>query len=81
MKFWKLYRRLPVHEQQRARRAYQKWKANPFHPSLHFKQVDEEESVYSVRVSDDYRVLGILDGDTIIWYWIGSHDEYSRLLN
>jgi hypothetical protein len=56
------------------------WKENPRYPSLHFKRVDDEEPIYSVRVSDDYRALGILEGDTMVWYWIGSHDEYEHLL-
>ncbi len=79
-KFWKLYARLPRGVQQRARKTYQMWKVNPHHPSLHFKRVDDEEPIYSARVSDDYRVLGFLEGDTVIWYWIGNHDEYERLL-
>jgi len=53
---------------------------NPYHPSLRFKRVDDEELIYSARVTGDYRVLGILEGDTMIWYWIGNHDEYERLL-
>lgn len=80
LKFWKLYARLPRSVQQRARKAYQMWKMNPHHPSLRFKRVDDEEPIYSARVSDDYRVLGLLEGDTVIWYWIGNHDEYERLL-
>lgn len=79
-KFWKLYARLPPDVQRRARKAYQMWKENPRHPSLHFKRVDDEEPIYSARVSDDHRVPGVLEGDTMIWYWIGSHDEYERLL-
>ena len=79
-KFWKLYARLPRGVQQRARKTYQMWKVNPHHPSLHFKRVGDEEPIYSARVSDDYRVLGFLEGDTVIWYWIGNHDEYERLL-
>ena len=43
-------------------------------------RVDDEEPIYSARVSDDYRVLGVLAGDTVIWYWIGNHDEYEHLL-
>ncbi len=78
--FWKCYESLPRRIQQRARRAYQLWEANPNHPSLHFKRVDDEEPVYSARVTEDYRVLGLLEGDMVIWYWIGSHDEYERLL-
>ncbi len=79
-KFWKLYARLPGSVQRRAWKAYQLWKRNPNHPSLHFKRVDDEEPIYSARVSDDYRVLGVLEGDMVIWYWIGNHDEYERLL-
>ncbi len=79
-KFWKLYARLPRRFQQRARKAYQLWKDNPSHPGLHFKRVDNEEPIYSVRVSDNYRVLGLLEGNTMIWFWIGSHDEYESLL-
>lgn len=57
------------------------WKINPNHPSLNFKRVDEEEPIYSVRISENYRAVGIFEGDTIIWYWIGKHDEYLRLLS
>lgn len=79
-KFWKLYAQLPETIQRRARKVYQLWRANPHHPSLHFKRVDNEEPIYSVRVGEDYRVLGYLKGDTVVWFWIGDHDEYDRLL-
>lgn len=79
-KFWKLYARLPQHLQQRARQAYQLWQVNPGHPSLRFKRVDDEEPIYSARIGEDYRVPGLLEGDTVIWFWIGAHDEYERLL-
>lgn len=80
-RFWRLYDRLSRHEQQRVRKAYQIWKTNPNTPGLRFKRVSEEEPIYSARVSDDYRVLGLLEGDTIIWFWVGRHDEYERILN
>ena len=79
-KFWRFYGHLPRGMQQRARKAYRLWQANPSHPSLRFKRVDDQEPIYSVRITEDYRALGILEGDTVIWYWIGSHDEYQRLL-
>ena len=25
--------------------------------------------------------LGILEGDTVTWYWIGKHDTYDRKLD
>ena len=37
--------------------------------------------MYSARVSTDYRALGVRDGDDIVWFWIGPHHEYDRMLN
>jgi hypothetical protein len=74
-RFWKLYFDLPLQIQRRARKAYQTWSNNPNHPSLRFKRVDDEELLYSVRVGHNYRVLGLLEGDTITWFWIGKHEE------
>ncbi len=80
-KFRLLFAELPPEIQLRARRAYLIWRDNPAHPGLNFKQVDPEQRIYSVRVGRDYRVLGILRGNTVIWYWIGKHDEYDRQLS
>jgi len=80
-KFWKFYYRLPLDLQKQARKSYQLWKVNPYHPGLHFKKVSDNEPIYSVRVSDNYRALGYLvEKDTIVWFWIGDHKEYERLL-
>ena len=53
---------------------------NPNHPGLQFKQVHSTRPIYSARISLDYRALGILEGDEMIWFWIGSHADYDRLL-
>ncbi len=79
-RFWKFYNRLPFAIQQHARKAYQLWKTNPSASSLRFKRVSKEEPIYSVRVGEDYRALGVLESDTIVWFWIGRHDEYERIL-
>jgi hypothetical protein len=78
--FWKLYRQLPRQVRQRAVKAYRLWRENPHHPSLRFKRVDPEEPLYSVRISLDYRAVGWLEQDTVVWFWIGDHDDYDRLL-
>ncbi len=78
--FWRQYARLPRNVRRRARKAYQLWQANPQHPSLHFKRVDETEPIYSVRVGGGYRVLGVLEENTMVWFWIGSHADYDRRL-
>jgi hypothetical protein len=78
--FWRLYRLLPVEERERAREAYRLWRANPAHNSLHFKCVNRKHAIYSVRVGLGYRALGMRDGHTVTWYWVGTHGEYDRLL-
>jgi hypothetical protein len=79
-RFWRLYDNLPAEIQQRAGKAYRLWQSDPHHPGLHFKRVDPRDPIYSVRVDKGYRALGWLEGDTVIWFWIGDHDDYTRLL-
>ena len=66
---------------QQARVSYKLFKQNPYHPSLHFKQIHTTKPIYSVRVGRSYRALGIRKGDTITWFWIGSHAEYDKLIS
>ena len=64
-----------------ARESYKRFNADPHHPSLRFKQVHPVDGVYSVRVGLGYRALGVMaDSDTIVWYWIGSHADYDKLI-
>ncbi|MEM3048430.1 MAG: hypothetical protein QXK72_04375 [Candidatus Bathyarchaeia archaeon] len=79
--FWAAYESLNEDIKRSARRADRLWAQNPFHPSLHFKCINREENVWSVRVTRGYRALGILEGDTVTWFWIGSHDEYERFIS
>lgn len=79
--FRKSFADLPKQIQEQARAAYRQFKENPSHPSLRFKKVHPELPVYSARISKNHRVVGQLDGDTVIWFWIGSHTEYEKLLS
>lgn len=76
--FWTAYGNLEERVRQSARKSYQLWSENPFHPSLHFKCINREENIWSVRITRQYRAVGIVDGDTVTWFWIGSHDDYER---
>jgi len=38
------------------------------------------EPIYAVRVGLGHRALGIVEGDVIVWFWIGPHAEYDHLL-
>jgi hypothetical protein len=76
--FWNSYRFLDESVRRRARKTYRLWAQNPFHPSLRFKCINAQESIWSVRVTRGYRAIGILDDDSMTWFWIGSHDDYQR---
>jgi hypothetical protein len=75
--FWDRYHGLPEDIQRRADKLFNLFVANPQHPSLQLKPVGE---LWSARVTDAYRALAIRDEKVFIWFWIGSHDEYMRLL-
>lgn len=76
--FWKAYSALSPELKEKARKAYQLWQENQSHPSLYFKKVGK--TLWSVRITQDYRALALKKGDDYYWIWIGSHDEYDALL-
>ena len=49
-------------------------------PGLHFKKLEGEDAIYSARIGLEYRALAVMKEDRIVWYWIGSHSEYDRLV-
>jgi hypothetical protein len=77
-KFWKCYGDLPANIQQTADQCYALLKADPSHPSLHFKKIGQK--YWSVRAGLDYRAVGIEVENGISWFWIGTHAEYDRLI-
>nr|WP_210318954.1 hypothetical protein [Rhizobium paranaense] len=68
---------MPKHVQELADRNFELLKSNPKHPSLHFKQVGR---FWSARVGISWRALAAADGEDLIWFWIGSHTDYDKLL-
>lgn len=79
-RFHRLFAKLPSHVQEIARKNYALWKNDPAHPSLDFKKVFSKEEMYFIRIGSDWRALCQRSGDEIVWYWIGSHSEYDKLL-
>lgn len=80
-RFWRCYDALPVAVQEKARQTYRLWLANPNHPSLQFKRLHGAGgSVWSVRIGISWRALATVKGDTALWFWIGSHAEYDRMI-
>lgn len=79
--FWRLFNRLPVDIQARAREAYNFWQREPHHPSLHFKRLRTKAPLYSIRIGLGWRAVAIeRDDGTLLWFWIGSHADYDALI-
>jgi hypothetical protein len=75
--FWRLLEQLPARIQEQARRNYELLKNDPQHPSLQFKRVGRFRSV---RIGRRYRALGVEIEDGVLWFWIGTHAEYDKLV-
>jgi hypothetical protein len=80
-RFWQHYRRLPKEVQESADKSYRLLKADPYHPSLHFKPIGGARKLWSVRVGKHHRALGLEKREGIVWFWIGPHAEYDKLLS
>jgi hypothetical protein len=73
---------LPDDAKRQAYAAYRLFKRDPYHPSLQFKRVNERQQVYSVRIGLGYRALGKREADDLmVWFWIGTHADYDKLLS
>ena len=79
--FRRAFARLPESIKERAREAYRRFVENPNHPELRFKRIHSTEPIYAVRMTKDYRALGLREDDTMIWFRIGSHDDYDDLIS
>ncbi|MBI5207526.1 MAG: hypothetical protein HY934_07015 [Candidatus Firestonebacteria bacterium] len=75
--FWNCYKKLPLSIQELADKNFEIMKNNSEHPSLHLKRVGK---YWSVRVGKKYRALATEVDDGIIWFWIGTHAEYNKLI-
>ena len=79
-RFWAAYRALPPEIKDAARKAYRLFREDAHHPSLQLKRIHQRDPIYSARVTLGHRALGLLEGDEIVWFWIGTHAAYDRLL-
>ena len=75
--FWTTYGALLPEIKARAKVAYRSWQQNARHPLFQFKKTG---NVWSVRIGGGYRALALLEEGVFYWFWIGTHDEYERLI-
>ncbi len=72
---------LPKQVQIQAASAYALFRDNPNHPSLRFKKIHPTKPIYAVRITREYRALGVRTEGLIVWFWIGSHAGYEQLIS
>jgi hypothetical protein len=76
--FWKPYQKLKPEIQTLADKNFALLKKDPKHPSLRFKCIRDD--LWSARIGLHFRALAIEGKDGFSWVWIGSHDEYDRII-
>lgn len=75
--FWDAYVRLPDVARRLADKNFTLLKEDPRHPSLQLKRVGR---YWSVRVGAHYRALAIEIDEGLLWFWIGSHADYDKIV-
>ena len=80
--FWKLFANLPLEIKNLSKDTYKNWKEYPSHPSIHFEKIKsiKKYNAYSVRIGLNYRALCYVENNTAYWFWIGSHEEYNKII-
>jgi hypothetical protein len=76
-RFWDCYRKLPEDVRRLADESWRLLRRDPKHPSLHFKKIGR---FWSARVGLHFRALAVEHEDTLVWFWVGSHAQYDRLV-
>ena len=75
--FWECYRKLTSLIQQLVDENFKLLKRNPRHPSLHLKKVNR---YWSARVGIKHRAVAVEIDEGLVWFWIGTHTEYDKLI-
>lgn len=76
--FWEKYESLPRSVRKLADKQFELLKVNPDHRSLRFKKVGH---LWSVRIGIRYRALGVDVEGGILWFWIGTHADYDKIIS
>ena len=43
-------------------------------------EIHESLPIFSVRIDLGWRAVGILKEDDMVWFWIGPHADYEKLI-
>ena len=68
---------LPAQAQELAFQKYALFRKDPYHPSLGFKRRGD---AWTVEIGRSYRAIAYRSEDRLVWFWIGSHEDYNNVL-
>lgn len=74
---------LPAEIQYLTQLAFEQFVIDPSHRSLRHhelrstRRANHREGSCSVSITRFYRAIYIKDGQTNVWYWVGSHADYN----
>jgi hypothetical protein len=75
--FWFFYRQLPPDVRDLADKRFALLKNDPHHPSVRLKKVG---NIWSARIGLRYRALAKERDEGLVWFWIGPHGAYDKLI-
>ena len=76
-RFWQQYNSLSPEIRKHADRCFALFQRDPQHPALQFQK---KGRAWVARVGPGHRALAKERSEGLVWFWIGPHDEYERLL-
>lgn len=80
--FWTTYGSLGEDIKRQARKAYLPLVGREsLSPILALQMYQPRRKRLVVRITRRYRAVGILEGDTVTWFWIGGHDDYEHFFS
>ena len=75
--FWEQYRNLPTSVQELADKSFEILKTNKSSVAALEKG---RQVLWSVRVGRRHRALGVEIEEGLVWFWIGTHADYDKLV-
>ena len=80
-RFYSMYKSLPEKIKKKAEKQENIFRLNMFHPSLNTEKLaPKNNDIWSFRVDRSYRVIFHFKSDTIIFLYVGNHDNIYKFL-
>jgi len=76
--------KIPANIQKIADTAFGKFLENPLEPCLENHPLADchtgrhRKNSRAVSITARFRAIYVVEGDTNVWYWIGSHEDYNN---